>query len=263
MRSCHNERGFMLLTIALVGIVFCGLLGLAIDLGQMYIAKTELQAFADSAVLAAAYELDGTSEGIVRARAVGQTGPGTTPNRWNFGTTVVDAERVQVLFSQNGTSGWDPSPGNPAGYRFAQVMASGPVNTTFLQVLRAGQVYSVPAVAFAGQLAQQNCGKGTGCDPFSPDAININDPDFGYSTFANGGKLYTLKWAPPGSSTTHRRSTARGTTHTNRKAVHIATASIPLDIARSPPMANQTAGTTAVISMSVRDPARRVCTTRS
>jgi uncharacterized membrane protein len=45
-----------------VSMVFLlGMVGLAIDLGRMYIAKSEAQSFVDSAALAAAAQLNGTS----------------------------------------------------------------------------------------------------------------------------------------------------------------------------------------------------------
>jgi len=48
--------------------VLLGAVGLAVDLGRMYIVKGEAQTFADSAALAAVLELDSTSAGITRAR---------------------------------------------------------------------------------------------------------------------------------------------------------------------------------------------------
>ena len=45
-----------------------GVLGMAFDIGRMYIAKSELQSFADAAALAAALRLDGQSTGITRAQ---------------------------------------------------------------------------------------------------------------------------------------------------------------------------------------------------
>jgi len=50
----------------------------------------------------------------------------------------------------------------------------------------------VSAVAVAGQRSISSLGEGAA--PFSPDAQNSGDPNFGYTP----GQLYTLKWAPIG-----------------------------------------------------------------
>ena len=60
-----------------------GMLGMAFDIGRMYIAKSELQSFADSAALAAALRLDGQSTGITRAR--NEVSTMRSAYRWNLG----------------------------------------------------------------------------------------------------------------------------------------------------------------------------------
>ena len=57
-----RERGFVLVTMAVAAIALIGVLGLAVDLGHMFISKNETQAYCDSAALAAALALDGTTE---------------------------------------------------------------------------------------------------------------------------------------------------------------------------------------------------------
>ena len=44
-------------------------IGLAFDLGRVYIARNEAQIFVDAASLAAAQQMDGTAAGLNRARA--------------------------------------------------------------------------------------------------------------------------------------------------------------------------------------------------
>ena len=193
-RSFHSRRGFSLITICVVLVVMLGMLGLALDLGRMYVAKSELQAYVDAAALAGAYELDGTTAGIQRAHNLARNGPGNIPNRFNLGNQTIPT--IDVAFSRISTGGWEAagSVGNASGYRFMRVIARGQVP---IYVLRA--VPGVPnhsslgAVAFAGQGAEGVCG--TGCDPFSPDAPNPADKvDFGF----DGGRLYAIKWAPHG-----------------------------------------------------------------
>lgn len=54
-------------------IVMIGFCGLALDIGQIYNRKMELQAVADAAALAAASQLNGTPDGIARARSVARS----------------------------------------------------------------------------------------------------------------------------------------------------------------------------------------------
>ena len=43
-----SQRGMVLVTLAVVVIAIVGLLGLSLDLGRVYIAKSELQNYADA-----------------------------------------------------------------------------------------------------------------------------------------------------------------------------------------------------------------------
>ena len=62
-----EKRAYILVATALSLPFLLGVGGLAIDIGRMYITKNEAQAYVDSASLAAARQLDGTSAGITRA----------------------------------------------------------------------------------------------------------------------------------------------------------------------------------------------------
>jgi len=102
MRSTtRSQKGFSLLAMTMILPALIAATGLAVDLGRIFVTKTELQNFADTAALAAAFELDGTASGITDAINTGSTGPGTTAtrNRWNFDTTNVPTPTVK--FSQN------------------------------------------------------------------------------------------------------------------------------------------------------------------
>src|SRR5579862_2114054 len=64
----RRDRGFILVTVALAAVAVFGFLGLAVDLGRMYIVKNETQSYADAAALAAALQLNGTSAGVTAAQ---------------------------------------------------------------------------------------------------------------------------------------------------------------------------------------------------
>src|ERR1700692_2618959 len=75
-----NQRGFSLLLIAASGSVMLGMLGLAFDLGRMFIVKNELQTFVDASAIAACRLMDGSQAGIQSAHNIATAGPlGSSP----------------------------------------------------------------------------------------------------------------------------------------------------------------------------------------
>jgi hypothetical protein len=193
--SVHRKKqeGFSLLLAACCLTVMVGMFGLTIDLGRMYVVKSEVQAFADAAALSATLRLNDTSSGIMSANGIGQTGPGT--NRWNFNTQAVPAENVDVTFATSKDGPWQAAgaTGTGAGYRFTRVNVTAGLPVYFLRILQGvGATQIVNAIAIAGQAAELNPGKWT--DPFSPDALNRTDPNFGFTLTGQ----YTIVWPPNG-----------------------------------------------------------------
>jgi hypothetical protein len=179
----RKRRGFVLITLAGSAIVVVGMLGLATDLGRLYIVRNESQAYADSAALGAALQLDGTLDGLSRARTIALS----NVNRWNMGTQAF-ADRT-VEFSTTGTGGWQANPGTGAGYRFVRVIAAANVGMHFVPVLGQPQSMRTGARAVAGQVEQTSFREGA--FPFSPIIHNETPPYFGLTP----GQLYTLRWA--------------------------------------------------------------------
>jgi len=179
----RRQRGYTLLATGLALFAVVGITGLAIDLGRLYVAKNETQTYVDSAALAAALELDGTSAGFQRARDA----VANSSNQWNFGNNPFSG--AQVEFSQNATGPWEASPMSAAGYRFVRVRAGVPVPMTFIRVVAEGATRPVNAEAVAGQVLVN--GLSEGACPFSPLAHNGTHPDYG---LWNGG-IFTLRWA--------------------------------------------------------------------
>lgn len=117
--------------------------GMAFDLGRIYIARNEAQIFADAASMAAAKQLDGTAAGVDRARAAVTA----LPDRWNLGTE--DFSGVVIEFSADGQQ-WEAKPKDLKALRYARVTA--PDNQVEIMFLRAvgGPVdFTVPARATA------------------------------------------------------------------------------------------------------------------
>lgn len=139
-----RQRGFVLIAMSASMFLLLAVIGLAFDLGRIYIARNEAQVFTDAAAMTAASRLDGTAAGIARAKdAVARL-----PMRWNLGTKEFTG--VVVEFSKDGAS-WGRNPRDAAGLAFARVTA--PANTveiTFLRAVGGPASFTVPAHAVAG-----------------------------------------------------------------------------------------------------------------
>ena len=180
----RRQRGIVLIVVAVAAFAMVGILGLSLDLGRMQVAHGELQNYTDAAALSAATKLDGTREGIERAEdaAVGNV------NRWAFGTADVDD--VDVRFSQVYNTAFITSPVSGLDYRFVRVEAMQPVPLFFMPLFPGiGQSRNVSAHSVAGQQLQNTISDGV--FPYSPDAHDANDPNFGFLL----GRHYTLRWA--------------------------------------------------------------------
>jgi len=157
-----GERGFVLITMAAAAIALIGALGLAVDMGHVFIIKNETQHFCDSAALAAALKLDGTSAGITAANSAATS----LADNWNFGTTTVASPTVEYATTSGGT--WTNAPPNPpTNYLYARVKSSVSVPMYFLPVVMTTKVYTqtVNSQAVAGQVALTVLN--TGLSPYS------------------------------------------------------------------------------------------------
>jgi hypothetical protein len=177
-----RERGFVLVTVAVCIVAMMAMLGLAVDLGRMYIVRNESQAYVDAASLTAALQLDGTTAGIGRATS---TLSGST-NRWNLGSVAFSG--TQMDFGMNATGPWMANPTPASGYRYVRVRAASTVSLYFLPIVVSAQSSVVGATAVAAQLPKTDFSEGV--FPFSPFAHDIIDPNFGYTP----GQQYTLRW---------------------------------------------------------------------
>lgn len=189
-----KKRGYILVALSLGLVFLLGMAGMAIDIGRMYITKSEAQSFADTAAFAAALELDGTAAGIARA----QTAVANDPKKWEFQNDAFT--NVQTSFSTISTGPFTTAPPTPpTGYYFARVQTTVTLPMYLIGPL-AGQNSNIAAAAVAGRAVTN--GTNGGEFPFSPytrsaSPDNPADP-FGYQV----GKPYTLRWGAPGNRTT-------------------------------------------------------------
>jgi Putative Flp pilus-assembly TadE/G-like len=98
-----HQKGAVIILTAMSLLALLGFMGIAMDFGHLFVVKTELQTAADSCALAAAQELDGGSDALVRATRAGKTAGNL--NKVNFQGAAVGLVDADVTFSDvlNGT----------------------------------------------------------------------------------------------------------------------------------------------------------------
>ena len=141
MRHKKGRRGFVLITMTVSAIALIGALGLAVDMGHVFITKNETQAFVDAAALAGALQLNGQDTGITNAKGAVTTMKSS--NKWNFGATAVVTPIVEFTTSAAGaaanaacTGGWTTNPPSPpTSYNCVRVKASISVPMYFIPVV--------------------------------------------------------------------------------------------------------------------------------
>lgn len=183
IRRRHPRRsGFVLVTMALATVGTLAVVGLAVDIGRLYVIRNEIQSFTDAAALSAALKLNGGSSGISAARSQLTS----MSNHWNFATESVTTGTI--AFGQSATGPWDPSPTSASGYAFARVTARVPVPIYFLTVLAGQTSQNVSTVSTAGQIARSSFTRGLG--PFTAVTTQPAAANFGLVV----GHQYDIQW---------------------------------------------------------------------
>src|SRR5579864_1167533 len=153
------EKGYVLIALSLGLVFILGMAGLAVDIGRMYVTKSEAQSFADTAAFSAALELDGTNAGITRATNV----VSNNPKKWEFQNDAFT--NVTTTFATASTGPWVSNPNPATNYYFAQVQTT--VSLPMYLIGALGSANStIAAGAVAGRVAEN--GVPGGEFPFSP-----------------------------------------------------------------------------------------------
>lgn len=97
MHSRQCQRGAVAIIVGICIVVLVGMIGLVVDMGHLFVFKTELQNAGDSCALAAAKELDGASDALLRAESAGITVG--QQNKANLQATAVSILPANVKFS--------------------------------------------------------------------------------------------------------------------------------------------------------------------
>lgn len=177
-----QERGFVLITMAISAIALTAILGLSVDVGRMFIAKNETQAFCDSAALAGALALDGTTGGIAKAK----TAVANSTNNWNMDSAKIT--NPTVTFATALTGPWDPNPNPATGYIYVRVAATVPLSLYFLPVVVPQTSQNVASTATAGQIDITSFPQGL--SPYTAVSTNTTGPTFGLTI----GQSYDIQW---------------------------------------------------------------------
>jgi Flp pilus assembly protein TadG len=134
-RTRNPRKGFVLIATSIALTLLLALAGLGIDVGRMYVIRTELQSFTDAAALSAALELNGTdSAALPRARASAtRLANGPHAMRWDMGTQPIT--NITATFSSDQVT-WQEQPKQPGDCRFVRILATEPAPVIFLKIFQ-------------------------------------------------------------------------------------------------------------------------------
>jgi uncharacterized membrane protein len=142
----------VLIAMSITMLLLLAVMGMAFDLGRIYIARNEAQVFTDAAAMKAASKLDGTAAGIERAREAVKR----LPMRWNLGTQEFTGVIIEFGGSsqRGGSQGdpvkWERDPKDAVQITMARVTApSNSVEITFLRAVGGPNAFTVPASSTA------------------------------------------------------------------------------------------------------------------
>jgi Flp pilus assembly protein TadG len=151
----RDSEGAVAFYVALIIVLLVAFVGIAVDFSRLYTTNSQAQAAADAAAIAAAYQLDGSSDAITRATLAAQGTP-LVNNDQNFaeGDEIVQIAQLRFLHSlpPNDT---DPITDvfvttNPESVRFVEVTTETLTqNNIFLTAVGANSGTTL-AVAVAG-----------------------------------------------------------------------------------------------------------------
>ncbi len=154
------QRGAFTAPFAIMLVPILGMVGMALDLSFAYVRRTEMQALADVAALAAARALDGTVDGV--GDAVTEAREVAEGTQYNFGVDVVWSDNA-LRFAASpdaAESDWIPAgsvtEANAPAMRYARVDTAeiagiGQTSVLFARVLGSGATLESSARAVAGR----------------------------------------------------------------------------------------------------------------
>lgn len=187
-RAPGPPRGVVLPLVAVGLTALLGFGGLVIDLGSLFVAKTELQSALDSCALAAAQELDGAADALSRATNAGLTAGNF--NKVGYQETTAGITTEEVTFSDTLAGSYSTSFAPAANARYARCNhTTNGIPAYLIQLVGGSTSNSVGAVAVATRAhAQSSCPLPIGIRP-KPGGTA---PNYGYLV----GEWITMLYDP-------------------------------------------------------------------
>jgi hypothetical protein len=192
-----HQTGAVAIMVGLTIVVLVAFLGMTVDLGRLFITKTELSNAADACALAAAAELNGAADSLDRAVSAGTTAG--QRNKVGFQGSAVTIVSGDITFSANLNGTYqDKTAATPANMRYAKcTLPQTGIIPYFMQVINFGpQTVTSHAVARLSP-GITNCGlpvamcqlpTTTVCDDGSAsDAMGLCKKQWYCSKFSTGG----------------------------------------------------------------------------
>lgn len=139
--SPGRQRGAVAIMVGLSLVVLVAMLALVMDLGQLYITRTELQNAADAGALAGAKELNGTAAGIDSAETLAISTAAENSVRFGASAGAVSIGRANVEYGPSPSGPWSDhaaAQAAPSGMSFIKVdtsgISQGTLGTWFMRV---------------------------------------------------------------------------------------------------------------------------------
>jgi Flp pilus assembly protein TadG len=190
-----NEAGVIIVTFAMMLLFLIGFAAIAVDLGHLFVVRTELQTALDSCALAAAQELDGQTTSITRAVNAGLTAGNL--NSVNLQSRDWDGESkltaADITFRKSDYV--ETTAGVAAHYVQCRHTQSN-VKTWLLQTISAFSPTTMPTrFAVLGNAVATRANAQTSCPlPLALRPLSASGPGYGF----NKGDWVTLVDAQPG-----------------------------------------------------------------
>ncbi len=143
---------------AMFALAFIGALGLVVDMGRLYVLKSQAQATADAAALSAAVRLDGTLKGLAESAEVGRR-------------MAPRAGQAGIEFSTTEGGPWTKQPEASVECRFVRARLQLQTPMFFSRLLTGDAKGSVGATAVAGQVEKRGLKSGE----FQCEAADLAD----------------------------------------------------------------------------------------
>lgn len=137
MKAHRKQRGAIAIMVALAIVALIGFVGLALDLGKLYVVKSELQNSADSCALAAARDLTGATIDLSVPEAAGITAGHLNYAFFQDSPVQLDTDS-NVLFSDSLTNAFLPKSAvtSPSTIKYVKCTTSlADIPNWFMQVL--------------------------------------------------------------------------------------------------------------------------------